>query len=173
MWVMKETSPISLVLMALVAGPLGVEIAGYIWHRFVEHRGGLGRALTHRHWVHHEVEYPVRHLRARDYHDAGSWGWYVMMGALGCACFLLLRADMALAASTGGLAYGWVVINYFHRAFHVRGHWLLRFAWFRRRVRLHDIHHFERANYGILFFGLDRLWGTYAEEFPAAKRDLF
>ncbi len=162
-----------LAVAATVVGPVGVEITGYVWHRFVEHHGWLGRVFTHRHWIHHEVAYPVQRLRAVQYHDAHSWGWYVMMSGLLGVFYLLLPLPIAIAAGAGSLIYGWVVINYFHSAFHVRGHWLKRHAWFRRLTRLHDIHHFERANYGILFFGIDKLCGTFRAEFPHKKQDIF
>ena len=80
---------------------------------------------------------------------------------------------VTLAMALGGLAYGSLVILLFHAAFHVKGHLLWRFKWFRRLVRRHDIHHWTRANYGILFFGLDRLFGTLRDDFPAEKQEIF
>ena len=86
---------------------------------------------------------------------------------------VMVPGAMALAMALGGLAYGSLVILLFHAAFHVKGHLLWRYKWFRRLVRRHDIHHWTRANYGILFFGLDRLFGTLRDDFPAEKQEIF
>ena len=159
--------------MFLGVGPLAIEVAGYVWHRFVEHWGVLGEGLTFRHWMHHEVAYPADRLRTDIYDDARSWGWYVLLGVIGGGFFLVLPTGRALAAALGATLYGWVVINLFHAAFHVRGHFWWRLAWFRRLARLHDIHHYAPANYGIMFFGIDRLCGTYRETFPRRDWTIF
>ena len=87
--------------------------------------------------------------------------------------FLLLPPRVAGALSLGGAVYAWFVVNSLHRSFHIEGHWLNRFGWFKRLVRLHDIHHWAVGNYGILFFGMDRLFHTLRVEFPSHKEDLF
>lgn len=162
-----------LILAAVMAAPLVIEVAGYFWHRFVEHHGAFGPVFLFRHWQHHEVEYPIDQLRSPHYRDANSWTWYVLLTGIFSAQFALLPWPLALAMSLSGFIYGWCVIGVVHSAFHVDGHWLNRFAWFRRLVRLHDIHHWTPANYGILFFGMDRLFGTLREDFPAAKEPIF
>lgn len=40
-------------------------------------------------------------------------------------------------------------------------------------IKRHDIHHFARSNYGIVFFGIDRLFGTLRDEFPTEKQNIF
>ena len=165
----------NLFLFGIVAVAL-VEAVGYLWHRFAEHLGWLGDTIRYRHWVHHELDYPIEHLRPEDrarYRDAGSWTWFV----LGAACLALIVAiappSVALPLAAGVVFYSWAVIAYLHGRFHVAGHWLQRFGWFRRVRRLHDIHHWQPCNYGILFFGMDRLFGTLREEFPARRENLF
>jgi hypothetical protein len=52
---------------------------GYLWHRFVEHGGLLSETLRHRHWMHHEREYPAENLRPnKQYQDAKDWSWYLL-----------------------------------------------------------------------------------------------
>ena len=35
-------------------------------------------------------------------------------------------------------------------------------------VKLHDIHHYGNCNYGICFFMMDKIFGTYREDFPVS-----
>jgi hypothetical protein len=80
-------------------------------HRFVENGGLLGEALRHRHWVHHEREYPAGNLRPnKHYQDAKDWSWYAlafltfcMLGLLGW--FHILKLPSMLALSMGGVVY--------------------------------------------------------------------
>lgn len=162
--------------LLIVGGPVLVELVGYFWHREAEHMGRLGDGIRYRHWVHHEREYPTDNLRpkGRDtYRVAGSWSWFLLAGIIGSLVFIALPIRFAAPLTVGGMLYAWFVVNYFHRAFHIDKHWLNRFGWFRRLVRLHDIHHWEPGNYGIVFFAMDRLFGTYRAEFPPAKKSLF
>ncbi len=163
-------------ILFAVGGPAFVEVIGYAWHRGAEHGGWMGQAIRHRHWVHHEQEYPTDNLRPKHvtaYRSAGSWSWYLLAAVTISLAFLLLPLRIAGSLTLGGGLYAWFVVNYLHKAFHLDGHWLNRFGWFRNLVRLHDIHHWAACNYGILFFGMDRLFKTLREEFPAQKEILF
>lgn len=152
-----------------------VEAIGYFWHRFAEHLGWLGDAIRYRHWVHHEVDYPIDRLRpvAAKYRSAGSWTWFVLGGFAAFLIFSLLPFAVALPISLGALVYSWGVISYLHSSFHVEGHWLERFAWFRQIRQLHDIHHWQPCNYGILFFWMDRACGTLRRDFPPERQSIF
>ena len=159
-----------------VGAVLLVEAIGYFWHRCAEHAGALGNLVRYRHWVHHERDYPVHSLRPAGeagYRRAGAWTWFVLGGAAGALMFALLPLDWALPLAAGSFLYAWGVISCLHDAFHVRGHWLERFAWFRRIRRLHDIHHWQPGNYGILFFWMDAWCGTLREEFPPRRENIF
>jgi sterol desaturase/sphingolipid hydroxylase (fatty acid hydroxylase superfamily) len=163
-------------LLSTVCAVALVELVGYLWHRFAEHLGWLGDTMRYCHWVHHELDYPVESLRPSgraSYRKAGSWTWFALGGAAIVLMFLLLPLADAAALALGVVAYSWGVISYLHCRFHVDSHWLQRFAWFRRLRRLHDIHHWQPCNYGILFFGLDRLFGTLREDFPAHRQNIF
>ncbi len=153
-----------------------VEAIGYLWHRFAEHLGWLGDTIRYRHWVHHELDYPVDRLRpsgVEKYRKAGSWTWFALGGIVGVLIFWLLPLRTAAPVALGALVYSWGVISYLHDSFHVEGHWLQRFDWFRRVRTRHDIHHWQPCNYGILFFGMDRLFGTLHDDFPSVRQDIF
>ena len=60
-----------------------------------------------------------------------------------------------------------------HEFCHLQGHWLERFAFFRRIRELHDIHHLSGyGNYGTTPLSLlwDRVFGSYYGELPGRER---
>ena len=151
----------------LLAGPLLVEFVGYFWHRWVEHREVLGKNISFRHYKHHEVQYPVNRLRTDGpYDSADSWTWYVVGIASTIVSFSIMPWTYAIAFTSGAWVYAHYIVAPMHSAFHIKGHWLWRYKWFRKLVTLHDIHHFDNANYGICFFMMDKIFGTYRETFP-------
>lgn len=163
------------ILCFAVAGPLVIEVAGYLWHRFVEHNGVFGETIRARHVVHHEKDYPVANLRPKrqKYRTAKSWSWYVLALILMLAAYLLFPLRYSLPMIAGGLIYAKFVVSYFHKSFHKHHIWLQRYAWHHKLVKLHDIHHYAPVNYGINFFFMDRLFGTYRETKPAKPVNTF
>ena len=160
-------------LISFLVGPLVVEVVGYAWHRYVEHKCTLGKVLAIRHYKHHEVFYPREKLRSHDaYVDAKSWTWYTVGIVTSLILLLTLPLSNALCVLLGAWAYAWGLTLHMHSAFHVRKHCLWRFRWFRRIARLHDIHHHDNCNYGICLFFMDRIFGTYKEEFPPNRKYL-
>jgi sterol desaturase/sphingolipid hydroxylase (fatty acid hydroxylase superfamily) len=169
---------LSLAFCFVLGVPL-VEVVGYLWHRFVQHRGLLGEALRQRHFVHHQHEYPAENLRPnRQYQDAKDWSWHILALMTFCLLGLLAWLDFLpfrfmLVLSVGGVVYARYVVGVFHDACHVPQHWLHRFRWFQRLMYLHDLHHWTPCNYGIVFFWMDRLFGTYCENQPSAPINVF
>ena len=151
----------------LLAGPLLVEFVGYFWHRWVEHREVLGKKVSFRHYKHHELQYPVNSLRTDGpYESADSWTWYVVGAASTIISFIIMPPFYAGAFTLGAWVYAHYIVARMHSAFHIKGHFLWKFKWFRKLVTLHDIHHFDNVNYGICFFFMDRIFGTYRNTFP-------
>lgn len=169
---------VSYVLMLtcfVLIGPLVIEVAGYLWHRFIEHEGKAGKAIQEKHVQHHEEDYPTHALRPDmgTYKSAHSWSWYVLTVILIVMALVIIPRPYSYFAILGGLIYAKFVVSYFHKAFHVPHHWLQKYAWFRKLTELHDIHHYQVANYGIVFFFMDRLFGTYKQELPKKKSEVF
>ena len=162
-------------LCFIFLGPLVIEVAGYFWHRYVEHEGMAGKAVMQKHIQHHEVDYPTSELRpdTTKYKNAKSWSWYVLTVILIVSALIILPRPYSFFTILGGLVYAKFAVQYFHRAFHLPHHWLQNYTWFRNLTHLHDIHHYENANYGIVLFFMDRVFGTYTKEVPAKKKIVF
>lgn len=152
-----------MIICFVLVGPLVIEVAGYFWHRFVEHEGVAGSTIQQQHIQHHQEDYPTNNLRpnSKRYKHAKSWSWYVLTVILIGLALLIIPWPYSFATILGGLIYAKFVVSYFHRAFHLPHHWLHKYNWFRNLTKLHDIHHYQVANYGIVFFFMDRLFGTY------------
>ena len=159
-------------ILSFCCGVILVEFVGYFWHRWVEHKEVLGKSISFRHYKHHEVQYPVSNLRTNGpYESADSWTWY-LVGILTTICaFIILPIWYALAFVSTAWIYAHYIVASLHSAFHLSGgtHFLWRYKWFQKLVKLHDIHHYDNCNYGICFFFMDRLFGTYREDFPTDK----
>ena len=163
-----------IIIAGIVAGPIVVEVLGYAWHRAAEHKGIFGNKVRHRHWVHHEVHYPLESLRGPiPYHDAGGFTMYAAGVALSVLALVFLPWLIVMPALIAAWIYAIMIGEYFHRAFHIREHWLQRFAWFRRLRLLHDIHHMGPYNYGIVLFWMDGLCGTLRDHPPGTPEERF
>ncbi len=162
------------VILAILAGPVVIEFAGYWWHRLGEHGGKLGRAVVAKHYKHHEKDYPVTRYNPSEkkYRKAGSWSWYVLGALIIAALFVSLPRPYNYVAIVSGILYAKFVMSLLHGKFHVRTQFE-KSKWFRTRRHLHEIHHWGPYNYGISFYFVDRLFGTYRTDFPEAKERNF
>jgi sterol desaturase/sphingolipid hydroxylase (fatty acid hydroxylase superfamily) len=123
------------------------------------------------HNVHHEL-YTVEDFESDKYRDAGihdsSWIFIpvVCLGLIIQALVLwvlfstwIILPIMAIVGSVVGY-----VNTYVHRAFHLNNHFLNRFLFFKELKRIHIFHHLkENKNYGIVWFGFDKLFNTFVD----------
>lgn len=165
------------------------EFLGYVLHRFLH--GGWIPWLSKSHMEHHMVLYgPLQKQRPSEkYLDAtigrtalGNIGleWISPSAVILSIVLAALRAlrvprsDQVLCVGTI-LAWSFLMFSYLHDRLHVKNFWMERNpvlkAWFRGARRLHDIHHrvlddhgLMDKNFGIGFFGFDRLFRTFAPE---------
>lgn len=139
--------------------------------------GWAGHWALHRPWagplylahLRHHMLYPPSDFESVRYRGAG---WKSTVFSLGTVVALLVLATLYAASRLGfsgaelGAAAAFAAVlgwahNYVHDAFHVRGHWLGRFAAFRRLKALHRVHHKHvRKNLGIIWMDWDRAFGT-------------
>lgn len=153
-----------------------VEIEGYFWHRFIQHMGLLGDIFRRRHYRHHEKDYPETSLRPGDlkeYKSAGQWDWYFVAAATIIIIFKIFPLRDAIPLTLGALIYAKYAVDYFHQVFHLPNHWLHKYQLFQNLMIYHDNHHYQRCNYGIILFFMDKLCGTFVEEVLRTKKDLF
>lgn len=168
------------------------ELVGYLLHRFLH--GGWVEWMTRKHMIHHLEFYgPGMKMCTPTYRDretpggiAGvGWEWLAPSLVLVLVELVVLRAAGVGAAGqleffvVGSL---WSVMLFYgaHEAMHVSRRsrflaWPQR-HWFLHARRLHVIHHVAiddagrfLGNYGILFHGFDRLFGTYLRKVPSKR----
>jgi sterol desaturase/sphingolipid hydroxylase (fatty acid hydroxylase superfamily) len=175
--------------LAALAGCAFTETVGYFLHILL-HSEKIAW-LSRGHMIHHLKIYgPKRSLRQPGpYRDSvdGRWGFLgiglewllpivlVLVSAVALAS-VVLRIPAGVQAVFMGTALLWgkFMFGDLHDSMHVEGHWLASLpvasGWYRGIRRLHDIHHLHFSddgrmpkNFGIAFFGFDRLFGTFEE----------
>lgn len=173
--------------LAALAGCAFTEFVGYFLHILL-HSEKIAW-LSRGHMIHHLKIYgPRRSLRqAGPYKDSvdGRYGFLgiglewllpilLILVAAVAVCSLVLEISFLTQAVFMGVALAWgkFMFGTMHDSMHLEGYWLasvpLLGAWYRHVRRLHDIHHLRfsaegrmPSNFGICFFGFDRLLGTY------------
>jgi sterol desaturase/sphingolipid hydroxylase (fatty acid hydroxylase superfamily) len=133
-------------------------------HAVLGHRTVGGR-LYWNHTLHHHANYSRRMVSERYLdEDASNTPFYVLPSLATVAfAFVLLPPDLAVVL-TVSLAAHFAAQVYLHTHYHLKGTWLGRFAWFRRRQVLHFEHHRHvSANFSIVEPLWDRLFGTFRE----------
>jgi sterol desaturase/sphingolipid hydroxylase (fatty acid hydroxylase superfamily) len=92
-----------------------------------------------------------------------TWYYAIPFTPMVVGAFLLLSID-AFIVHVAALAFAISLHVYLHRQYHLRRSWLNRFSWFRRKQRLHLIHHLRpQRNYAIVEYTWDRLLGTFTD----------
>lgn len=173
-------------LLAAAAGALFTEVVGYFLHILLHSERVAW--LSRDHMIHHLKVYSVEAgLRQPGPYKDSTEGrtalagvgleWLLPIGfvlTVMLGAFRLLQIPPAHQAvfSVVALLWGKFMFGVMHDSMHIEGYWMadtpLLGAWYRRIRRLHDIHHLEftddgrmLTNFGISFFGFDRLFGTY------------
>jgi sterol desaturase/sphingolipid hydroxylase (fatty acid hydroxylase superfamily) len=176
---------IALKIAATVAGAcLFTEFVGYFIHILL-HSNKIG-FLSRNHMIHHlKVYQPKRGMRSAQYLgstygraevDGVGLEWLapiavILAGFFGVCWALEVAWYYQALFIAVALLWGRWVFGVMHDAMHLEDFWMaknpLTRAWFVNVRRLHDIHHLSIEddgrmikNYGICFFGMDRLFGS-------------
>jgi len=123
------------------------------------------------HLEHHLQKYPPSNLLSKIYrkvkwYKTGSFLFlpplaFVVFCGVVLLCHLGLGTCHLVTFVVTMVTFG-IVNDYVHDATHIEGHFFERMTWFRRLRIKHMVHHRDmKRNYGIVFFGWDRLFGTY------------
>ena len=185
-------------LYIIITIPLALiyaELVGYFTHILIhsEKVPSLSRA----HMLHHLRDYgPTKPFRTEEYIESSrdrasffggiGFEWFVPLGiafgvTIGAMILLGVPAYLQVTFSVITLAWGYIAFSYMHSAMHIKGFWMLknRFfkKWFLKVRRLHDIHHnnvYEdgrmMTNFGICYFGFDRLFRSFANKVTVNPR---
>ena len=182
-------------LLAPLAGVLFTEVVGYFLHILL-HSEKIAW-LSRDHMIHHLRIYSLEAglRQPAPYKDSlagrasvSGVGLEWILPIVGVIALLLVAFNalglpwgLQAAVLVPALAWGKLMFAALHDSMHIEGHWLTRLpfvsSWFIEARRLHDVHHVRFSddgrmltNFGIAFFGFDRLFGTYrpkAESFNA------
>jgi sterol desaturase/sphingolipid hydroxylase (fatty acid hydroxylase superfamily) len=142
-----------------------------LMHYWLGHRR-LGGPLFRNHINFHHANYARGHLASTVYlGDEGNNTPYFLIpvSLAGAASFFVLPFGLfvAVAVAAAGSFYAHV---HFDKAYHVRGSYLERFAWYRRKQQLHFVHHLHAdSNFAVIDFFWDRALGTYREADPTSR----
>ena len=154
------------------------EVSGYFWHKYVAHLGYLGDTIRITHYCHHEEIYPYNNIESVKYHTShDSWPWLILYFLIMGIVYIVYKMKKINKSNFRfilifGTLYAYM-IDSTHASFHIKGHWLNNFAYYRKQKKVHYIHHFDNVNYGIIFPWFDMLFGTYKDKHKNIKFDVF
>jgi sterol desaturase/sphingolipid hydroxylase (fatty acid hydroxylase superfamily) len=159
-WLLLE-SP--LFVLTATCTHLVVSCGQTLLHRWLGHRR-LGAVFYRNHINFHHAYYAKGHLASLTYPgiEGNNTPFFLIPTILaGGGLFFTLPLDlffvMVLASAVSFYAH-----VFFDKEYHVEGSKLERFAWFRRKQRLHFVHHLHaKSNFAVIDFFWDRLLGTY------------
>jgi hypothetical protein len=134
-------------------------------HRVFGHWPGAGKLYQTHVYSHHGI-YSGENLIAEKYNDeekSVTHYYFVPVAVLEVFAFLALPLGIFITHVVAILSSYWAHL-YVHEQFHLSKTRLARFAWFKRKRKLHLLHHRDTsANFGVLSFVWDRLMGTYRD----------
>ncbi len=124
----------------------------------------LGRSLYKVHVGSHHGVYSKDILMSDRYSDEEeSLTFYYVIPTviLVGVAYLILALDL-LVVHLSSLALAFYAHVYLHVHYHLKDSWLRRFEWFKRKQRLHFVHHRDMSkNFAVVEFFWDRVFGTY------------
>ncbi len=149
--------------MVIIATHLTVSCGQTVLHRWLGHKR-VGGQFCRNHIAFHHTFYARGHLESAIYRGSGGINtsfFLVPIGLIATTLYFVLPMGLFLALIlASGVSFGAHVM--LDRAYHVRGSWLTRFAWFRRKQQLHFVHHLHaNANFAVMDFFWDRAFRTF------------
>lgn len=143
---------------------------GYWVHRAL-HQKWMGQFYKSHH-THHLTLYPPEDFDAITYRNSGkdNTTYFFIMASLPVIAipFLLLAFNIinlpVFTAAFISMAVFGIPNNYLHDSFHIKNHWLCKYKWYIKLVKLHYEHHINmQKNFGIYSFIWDKTFGTFVK----------
>ena len=139
-------------------------------HRVLGHRKKCGY-ISRIHADEHHGIYSRNLLVSESYLDEAKsvdYFYAIPILLLAACVFLLVPLDIFLV-HIATLSLSTFAHFYLHVQYHLRNTWLKRYQWFKRKQRLHLLHHRDMTrNYAVIEFFWDRVLGTF-EDAPATR----
>jgi len=126
----------------------------------------LGGIFFRNHIRFHHAYYAKGHLVSSSYRGAegNNTPYFIIPTILVVGGMFFVLPFGLFLVMTGASAASFYAHVYFDKEYHVEGSKLARFAWFRRKQRLHFVHHLHaNSNFAVIDFFWDRLLGTYRD----------
>ena len=153
-----------MIFLTIIISFLAADLISYIFHRFV-HNPVSG--LMFRAHLEHHSHYTKKRYLSDTYISSGkdSLLYYaVPLFVVVSTITLLLVPSPYSFISVATMAVTTSATGWIHDSSHLTGSRLNGFKWFRTLQRQHLKHHQDtRVVYGVLWFGWDRLFGTYVK----------
>lgn len=155
-------------LLAALANFLFGTFVGWAAH-WVLHQRWSG-PFYKSHLTHHVKNYPPTRLATESYLESGKDDglfFFIPVSLVAVIGYVALLNWLSVSwwvyalFVVQGLLIG-LVNEYTHKAYHIQDHWLNRYGWFKTMKAHHWRHHWNvRRNFGIFWFGWDRLFKTF------------
>lgn len=113
---------------------------------------------------HHSIDYPTNNLRGAKYRGS-FWGANVLIFTIPLLLIWTIFAAFSPLWLSTCVAIEMIIVGYanswFHDIMHIEPNKFQNKKWFKRRQKMHDIHHYDiTKNFGIIHNLFDKLFGT-------------
>ena len=152
-------------LSVAVASYYLMSIVQTVLHRDYGHKKKI-RAVFEAHAIGHHGQYPPDKLQTDEFVDCESHAlnYYGIPIVVFAAFIYLYLGPLIMIAHLAGVFVTFRWHLYLHEHYHLNETYLDRFAWFRKKRRLHFVHHRNAGyNFAVVEFWIDNLMGTRRE----------
>ena len=134
----------------------------YIIHKF-SHNKKYGGFLYDSHYIHHYIDHPPERLMVKNEHELNNTqGPYVVIML---STYVLVYQILSFYYFKIFLCMSSLylyTINELHNQYHILDSPLDKYEWFRKRKKLHHLHHIRRnRNFNLVFFTSDKMNNTF------------
>lgn len=142
-----------------------MSIVQTVLHRDYGHKKRI-KAVFDAHAIGHHGQYSADKLQSDEFVDLESTAlnyYGIPIAIIAISTYLVFGLLVMVALLVGTfVTFRWHI--HLHEHYHLNETYLERFAWFRKKRRLHFIHHQDAgANFAVVEFWIDRLLGTLRE----------